>query len=338
MPPGRHRPPCARSGIHPRGMPEFAERMGRSQPPAATMTAAPFLAAMILVALAAASPSRADPLAHALFGKVSTPSAEDAMPIGSYSRGCGAGLIALPESGPTWQAMRLSRNRYWGHPVTVQFLMDLSAKAAALGFGKGLYIGDISQPRGGPASSGHASHQIGLDADIWWLAPRRLDLTRNERESLSSIPMRSDDQRSVTANWTPAARALLEAAASDPRVDRIFVAAAIKLEICRTAKRSDRDWLRKIRPEAGHSTHFHVRLKCPAGAERCTPQTPTVTELSKGGDGCDETLMWWVTDYLNPPKPKPGAKPEPAAPRKKGARELTMADLPAQCAAVISAR
>ena len=26
-------------------------------------------------------------------------------------------------------------------------------------------------------TSGHASHQIGLDADIWWLAPTRLNLS-----------------------------------------------------------------------------------------------------------------------------------------------------------------
>jgi murein endopeptidase len=184
----------------------------------------------------------------------------------------------------------------------IQFLMDLSAEAAAMGWGKGLYIGDISQPRGGPMTSGHASHQIGLDADIWWLAPKRLNLSRSERESLSSIPMRSADQLSVTEAWGPKARALLQTAASDPRVDRIFVAAAIKLEICKTATRADKKWLRKLRPVAGHDTHFHVRLKCPKGARLCETQKPTVEDLSNGGDGCDDTLTWWVTDYLNPPK------------------------------------
>ncbi len=132
-------------------------------------------------------------------------------------------------------------------------------------------------------TSGHASHQIGLDADIWWLAPRRLDLSKREREDISSIPMRSADQRSVTDNWNGRAAQLLEIAASDPRVDRIFVAAAIKLEICKTAKASDRKWLQKIRPVAGHDTHFHVRLKCPKGARLCETQKPTVSDLSKGG-------------------------------------------------------
>src|SRR5690606_16866488 len=198
-------------------------------------------------------------------------------------------------------AMRLSRNRNYGQPEMIRFLVDLSETAAAIGWGKGLYIGDISQPRGGPMTSGHASHQIGLDADIWWLAPKRLNLTANERENISSIPMRSADQLSVTSNWGPRARALLKAGASDKLLDRIFVAASIKIEICKTAKRSDKKWLQKIRPVAGHDTHFHVRLKCPKGARQCETQTPTVAELSNGGNGCDDTLMWWVTDFLNPP-------------------------------------
>ncbi len=223
-----------------------------------------FLSLVLLcAALALPGLAAAEKLANKLFGAKEEPSRQDPMPIGSYAKGCAAGLVELPETGPTWQAMRLSRNRNFGHPEMISFLVDLSARAAEIGWGKGLYIGDISQPRGGPMTSGHASHQIGLDADIWWLAPRRLDLSKREREDISSIPMRSADQRSVTDNWNGRAAQLLEIAASDPRVDRIFVAAAIKLEICKTAKASDRKWLQKIRPVAGHDTHFHVRLKCP---------------------------------------------------------------------------
>ncbi|MDM7932308.1 penicillin-insensitive murein endopeptidase [Tabrizicola sp.] len=292
--------------------------------------------ALILSLLLAAAPAHAEKLANKLFGAKSAPSAQESMPIGSYARGCGAGLVELPETGPSWQAMRLSRNRNWGHPVMISFLVDLSATAQAIGFGQGLYVGDISQPRGGPMTSGHASHQIGLDADIWMLPPRSLGLSRAEREDISSIPVRSADQRSVTGNWTKTHHRLLQEAALDPRVDRIFVAAAVKIEMCRTAKASDRKWLQKIRPVAGHDTHFHVRLKCPKGARLCETQTPTVAELSKNGDGCDETLMWWVTDYLDPPKPtKKKKQAEDDAPRKKGAREFTMADLPKQCQTVL---
>jgi penicillin-insensitive murein endopeptidase len=286
--------------------------------------------------MSAPLPAGAEALANKLFGAKDNPSQQDPMPVGSYAKGCAAGSVELPEDGPTWQAMRLSRERNFGHPMMIQYLMDLSAHAASIGWGKGLYIGDISQARGGPMTSGHASHQIGLDADIWWLAPRSLNLSRAERESISSIPMRSADQRSVTENWGPKARALIEAAASDPRVDRIFVAAAIKIEICKTATAGDKKWLQKIRPVAGHDTHFHVRLKCPKGARLCETQKPTVADLSKGGDGCDSTLTWWVTDYLNPPKDTKKKKPkDDDAPRKKGPREFTMADLPRQCQDVL---
>ena len=287
--------------------------------------------------LLAPLPAGAEGLANQLFGAKAVPSQQEPMPIGSYAKGCSAGSVELPETGPTWQAMRLSRERNFGHPMMIQYLMDLSQEAAALGWGKGLYIGDISQPRGGPMTSGHASHQIGLDADIWWLAPKRLNLSRAERESLSSIPMRSADQRSVTDSWGPKAHALLRAAASDPRVDRIFVAAAIKIEICKTATNADKGWLQKIRPVAGHDTHFHVRLKCPKGARLCETQKPTVAELSKGGMGCDDTLMWWVTDYLNPPKDTKKKKPKAEdEPKKKHPRQFTMADLPRQCRDVLA--
>ena len=281
-----------------------------------------------------AVPAGAQNLANQLFGAKDQPSQQVPMPVGSYARGCGAGMVELPETGPTWQAMRLSRHRNFGQPVLVEFLEQLSVAAVQVGWA-GLYIGDMSQPRGGPMTSGHASHQIGLDADVWMLPPGRLNLSAKERENISSVAVRSADQRSVTANWTAAHRALMKTAASDPRVDRIFVAAAVKIEMCRTAKTKDKAWLQKIRPIAGHETHFHVRLKCPPGASACQTQSPTVAELSKGGTGCDETLMWWVTDYLNPPKDVPTV---PAQPHVKTSREYTMADLPKQCADVLAAR
>ena len=288
---------------------------------------------ILCLALLAPLPAQAEKLANKLFGAADDPSQQEPMPIGSYARGCAAGLVELPETGPTWQAMRLSRHRNFGHPVLVQYLEDLSQTATQIGW-PGLYIGDMGQPRGGPMTSGHASHQIGLDADIWMLPPKSLSLTAKQRENISSIPVRSADQKSVTANWTPRHAALLKAAASDPRIDRIFVAAAVKIEMCKTAKKSDKKWLQKIRPIAGHDTHFHVRLKCPKGARLCETQTPSVSELSNGGDGCDETLAWWVSEaYLHP---KPSKKPGKAAPRKKGPREFTMADLPRQCANVLS--
>jgi penicillin-insensitive murein endopeptidase len=289
---------------------------------------------LAILALLMAAPAGAAPLAKDLFGSKDTASDQKPQSIGTYARGCAGGLVELPETGPTWQAMRLSRNRNWGHPAMVEFLIDLSGEARRIGWA-GLYIGDISQPRGGPMTSGHSSHQIGLDADIWMLPPRRLDLSRGEREKISSVSVRTEDQRGLTAAWTRAHAALLKAAASDPRVDRIFVTPPAKIELCRTAKASDKAWLQKIRPLYGHDTHFHVRLKCPKGSPSCETQKPTVADLSKGGDGCDDTLTWWVTTYLEPPKAPP-KKPKKPAKREKTPREYTMADLPKSCAGVLS--
>lgn len=294
--------------------------------------------ALALATGAALAPqvAAAEPLATALFGAERSPSHQRPMAIGSYNRGCAAGLRELPPSGPTWQAMRLSRDRNWGMPETISFIEDLSRYAATLPGWKGLYVGDIGQPRGGPMVSGHASHQMGLDVDIWMLPGRNMHLSRAVREKISSISVRTPDQRRVNGNWDRQHYLLMRRAAQDPRVDRIFVAAAVKIAMCNATPRGDRAWLQKIRPWYGHKAHFHVRLNCPPGDALCRTQRPSVAQLSKGGDGCDDSLNWWVTDMLNPPKTtKPRKK---AGPPRRGPRQYLLTDLPRQCAAVLSSR
>ena len=244
-----------------------------------------FSALGLAACMSTVDPALSQELANQLFGAATRGTSEPAQAYGSYARGCADGLVQLPETGPTWQAMRLSRNRNWGHPEMIAYLEDLSREAVRIGW-NGLYVGDISQPRGGPMTSGHASHQMGLDADIWMLPPGRLDLSRTERENISSVSVRTEDQRGLTRHWTPQHAQLLRAAASDPRVERLFVAAAVKIELCRTATPEDTPWLQRIRPIAGHNYHFHVRLRCPAGSPACETQTPTVAELSNGGTIC----------------------------------------------------
>ncbi|MSU88243.1 penicillin-insensitive murein endopeptidase [Rhodobacteraceae bacterium 2CG4] len=277
------------------------------------------LAALALLTAAGAAPAQTP--AKQLFGAMPNASEHASAAFGSYSRGCLAGAAQLPETGPTWQAMRLSRNRNWGHPDILAFIQRLSIAASRAGW-NGLYIGDISQPRGGPMLTGHASHQVGLDVDIWMKPAMDLTLGRTARESLSSISVRSADQRRVNGNWTPAHHRILRAAASDPAVARIFVTAPVKLQMC-ADETGDRGYLRKIRPWWSHQYHFHVRLNCPDGDGACREQDPIPP-----GDGCDEAI-WWVTDALKP------AKPDPNAPPPKPRPELTLADLPQQCAAVL---
>lgn len=263
------------------------------------------------------------------FGAVRAPVATAPAPFGSYAKGCIAGAVALPETGPTWQAMRLSRNRNWGHPDTIDFLQDLSAFAAGLPGWKGLYIGDISQPRGGPMLTGHASHQMGLDADIWMLPPARLDLTRAAREKISSISLRRAEGAYVNDAWTRQHHQIIKAAASDPRVARIFIFPGAKVQMCRDEPAGDRAWLRKVRPWYGHHYHFHVRLTCPAGARGCQDQ-----DAIPPGDGCADAQDW-VNNILTPPPPAPR---DPNAPKPKPRRDLTLADLPPQCTDVLRAR
>ncbi len=263
-------------------------------------------------------------VAKTLFGAAPTGSAQQSQAVGGYARGCQAGATQLPETGPTWQAMRLSRNRNWAQPETVDFVQDLSRFAATQPGWAGLYVGDMSQPRGGPMLTGHRSHQTGLDADIWMLPPKRLDLTANERENISSISMRRSSGAFTNSRWTPQHEAILRAAASDPRVARIFVFPGAKVAMCNSAT-GDRSWLSKIRPWWGHHYHFHVRLNCPAGNAGCTDQAPPPP-----GDGCAEA-QGWVDRILNPPPPDPN--PTPSRPRA----ELTMANLPGQCLGVLNA-
>ena len=268
------------------------------------------------------SPRLSSKEAKYLFGAVTSGSQQRAEPFGSYAKGCIAGAEQLPETGPTWQAMRLSRNRNWGHPEMIDFLKKLSAKAAQQPGWDGIYIGDISQPRGGPMLSGHASHQMGLDADIWMLPPNRLDLSRKEREDISSISMRRANGAYTNDKWTRQHHEIIKAAAQDPRTARIFVFPGAKVQMCKDEK-GDRAWLRKVRPWYGHHYHFHVRLSCPTGAAGCVNQAPPPP-----GDGCADAKVW-VKNILNPPKPDPNApKPKPTPP-------LTLARLPNQCAAVL---
>jgi penicillin-insensitive murein endopeptidase len=96
--------------------------------------------------------------ARLLFGAAALPDTAASAVIGAYARGCLAGAQPLPETGPTWAAMRLSRNRNWGHPELIDFVQDFAGQVAEQTPWRGIYVGDLSQPRGGPMLSGHVSH------------------------------------------------------------------------------------------------------------------------------------------------------------------------------------
>lgn len=262
--------------------------------------------AVLLLAFLAGPADAAD------WGEVRGPAPGPARLIGGPANGCIAGAQALPADGPGYQAVRLSRNRVWSHPQTVAYVRKLGAASAALGLPP-LYVGDLSQPRGGPMAFGHASHQNGLDADIWLNLDPKPDLAPAAREDIAITDLVRPDERAVDrTKWRPEHANLLRTAAGFAEVDRIFVHFAIKKELC-TGVTGERAWLRKIRPWYGHREHFHVRLACPAGSPDCTPQAAIAP-----GDGCDASLDWWFLDAEErrkaTPKPKATAAPRPKLP------------------------
>jgi len=249
---------------------------------------------------------------------VGTPAPGPVRVIGTHGLGCIAGAVALPTEGPGFQVIRASRSRFWGHPDTIAAIETLGRRLHAAGF-PDIYIGDVGQVRGGPMPWGHASHQIGLDADIWFdLSPKPVrPVAAREIPDPPSL-VRADRKSVDPARWTEAHLRLLRTAADLPGVDRIFVDPAIKRKLCETAG-PDRAWLRRIRPWWGHAAHFHIRFRCPAGQPECQDQPPP-----PAGDGCDASLDWWFAQLDAPPKPRP-----PRPPRRP--------QLPAACAAVLAA-
>ncbi|UAW97412.1 penicillin-insensitive murein endopeptidase [Halopseudomonas nanhaiensis] len=228
--------------------------------------------------------------------------------IGHHGGACLIGAMELPSEGPGYQAVDLERRRHFGHPELLDYVQTLGERFDAAGLGI-MLIGDMAQPRGGPMSYGHVSHQSGLDVDVWF----RLDLPqldRSERENLEQpIVVDAETGEIDRQLWTDTHAQMIRMAADDARVSRIFVDAAIKRDLCERDW-EDRAWLRRIRPWAAHDEHLHVRLKCPPGSHACVdqPEPPP-------GEGCDNLA----------PTPRTALEPSPNR------------TLPQACAAVLEA-
>jgi penicillin-insensitive murein endopeptidase len=240
---------------------------------------------------------------------VDGPTTGPARAIGGFSHGCLAGGTKLPDEGPGYEAIRLSRHRDFGHPDLIAFIKRLGRGAQSAGLPL-FYVGDMAQARGGSLPYGHASHQTGLDVDIWFTLEPRSPLPVAAREDVDLPSMLRADHRDVDANRFGRRQiTLLRLAANDPNVDRIFVNPVIKMALCRRVSQSDHGWLHRLRPWYGHDEHFHVRLKCPADSPDCETQAPL-----PDGDGCDATLRWWFD--RPPPQPREATErpPRPTPP------------------------
>lgn len=233
-------------------------------------------------------------------------SADPARIIGGQSAGCIAGAVELPADGPGFQTIRRSRSSFWGHPAVVGAVEELAAEASSAGLPP-LYIGDLSRPGGGPIPGGHASHQLGLDADIYLDVTPKPALDAAGRNALEPRSLVRADQRDIDpAQWRPAVATLIHLATALPGVDRVLVNAAIKQQLCRTVS-GDRAWLRLVRPWYGHASHMHVHFRCPAGQPDCRDGAPPPP-----GDGCD-AMGWWFS-RLDEPPPVAAPSTPPALP------------------------
>jgi penicillin-insensitive murein endopeptidase len=287
------------------------------------------LALAVLSVAMAGAPAYADPVpAKKLFGAVRLPSEGEHESIGFYAKGCLMGGVAIPADGPTWQVLHPSRNRRWGNPAMISLLERFSRDAHDKDGWNGLLIGDIAQPRGGPMLNGHASHQIGLDADIWLTPMPNRKLTAAERDHFPENDMLRKGSMYVDNRvWTQAHENVIMRAASYPEVERIFVNPGIKKKLCETWK-GDVSLLWKVRPMYGHNYHFHVRIKCPPGSAGCTPQVAPPSD-----SGCGKELTQWFNRLKPRPVPKYADRPKvkPVKPTY-----LTLNSLPKACSMVLN--
>ena len=230
--------------------------------------------------------------------------------IGFYAKGCIAGAEALPINGDTWQVMRLSRNRNWAHPDMVALLKRLSAKAHKDAGWPGILVGDMSQPRGGPMLTGHASHQIGLDADIWLTPmPNHRAVARGARGNV----------RGHDGAPRPARHRSARLDAGPSRGDPRRGAGADACSASSSTPRSRRRCAARPRATAAGSPR----------SGRCTATTITSTSASNArpaasdcksqpapaeGEGCSagDLAYWFKDSVLHPKPPKVAAEAEAA--------------------------
>ena len=170
--------------------------------------------------------------------------------VGRPDRGRLVNGVRLPAEGRhfvTWDGpRRTSPNRSWrrwGTNRLVTMVLRVTAEyAAAHPRAPRVVVGDLSRRGGGDfgrryGGDGHASHQNGLDVDIWY--PRR-------------------DRLEVA----PTTQASIDRALAQDLVDR-FVAAGAEYVFVgpQTGLRGRRGGAKVVRSWPNHDDHMHVRLR-----------------------------------------------------------------------------
>jgi penicillin-insensitive murein endopeptidase len=245
-----------------------------------------FLFALGAGAFAATSSKKDNKALFAQWARIRTPSAGATSPEGTYAAGCLAGAHKLNEDGNGFAVMRLSRHRNYGTPELLSYIETLSEQLREQKLPL-LLVGDLGAPRGGPMATGHNSHQIGLDVDLWlMMSGKRPTLAQRESWSATSFVVK---RKKLKSNWSATQTKLVATAANSESVNRIFVSPPIKRYFCKHF--ADAPWLYRLRAWWGHEEHIHVRLNCPSGSTSCVPQPP----LNSQDNGCGSELEWWFS-------------------------------------------
>ena len=180
--------------------------------------------------------------------------------------------------------------------------------------------------------TGHASHQVGLDADIW-LTPMpdaRADARRSARRCRRPMWCAPTGTTSIRRSGRPAHVAIIKAAARETR--RSSASSSMRRSRRRSAATpaatapGSQGAARCGGTTITSTSAWAVR----AASRDCEPQAPVPP-----GDGCGKELDWWFRDAII--KQPPAPKPKPGRQAEAEARGMTMADLPPACRQVLLA-
>ncbi len=181
----------------------------------------------------------------------------------------------LPKNGVGFRQAFVNSKVNFGAGMTIEYIKKAAMTFADFYENSTFVIGQIAKKRGGGVA--HNSHQNGLDIDIMYL-----DKNQNN-QSLANGKLREDFD--YERNWNLFRMFVSQTyknknGESSSVVNRIFISHTLKNKgFCVWAKKNnilnnplDKEVMARLQPWDGHSTHFHVRLKCSPYYARCQDQ------------------------------------------------------------------
>ncbi len=177
--------------------------------------------------------------------------------------------------------------------------------------------------------TGHASHQIGLDADIWLTPMPDHELTPRSAKPCSRPAWSLDHKHLNTKVWTKTAPASSSALLPIRRLP--------EYSSIRRSRRSSADGRRATGRGLPRSAPISVTITTSisvSSVRRTRQAARTNGRLSpRTAPDAERELAWWLGDTpWRPPAPK---KPNPPA---KPPKPVTIASLPAECRTVVTAQ